>query len=171
MGTLGTEPERTIGESLSPEEARESIWSIPPNRMAQYFGLFTLFASAGIGFLLWYEIFENTADTLPQTVLSIIQGIGLNTVGAAGLSMLTVEGPKFIMVMADYFTKKWLNPLKERLRAEREQLLTESRSKGRAEGRAERDAEWEAWNGRRMAADAKGEPFDEPPPGSNSLNR
>ena len=166
-----TEPERTTVEDSSPEEARESIWSVPPGRMAQYFGLFTLFASAGIGFLLWYEIFENTGDTLAQTVLAITQGIGLNTVGAAGLSMLTVEGPRFIMVMADYFTKKWLNPLKERLRAEREQLVAESRAKGHAEGRAERDAEWRAWNGRRIAAAEKGEPFDEPPPSTNRHNR
>ncbi len=166
-----TEQERTTEEDSSLEEARESIWSVPPGRMAQYFGLFTLFASAGIGFLLWYEIFENTADTLAQTVLSITQGIGLNTVGAAGLSMLTVEGPRFIMVMADYFTKKWLNPLKERLRAEREQLAAESRAKGRAEGRAERDTEWKAWNERRMAAAEKGEPFDEPPPSTNQHSR
>ena len=165
MGETGPEP--TAGEDSSLEETRESIWSVPPGRMAQYFGLFTLFASAGIGFLLWYEIFENTADTPAQTVLAITQGIGLNTVGAAGLSMLTVEGPRFIMVMADYFTKKWLNPLKERLRAEREQLVAE----GRAEGRAERDAEWEAWNERRMAAEAKGDPFDELPPGANSPGR
>ena len=58
--------------------------------------------------------------------------------------------------MADYFTKRWLNPLKERLRAE---------------GRAERDAEWKAWNGRRLAAAEKGEPFDEPPPSANRHNR
>ena len=158
MGETG--PERTVGEDSSLEEARESIWSVPPGRMAQYFGLFTLFASAGIGFLVWYEIFENTADTPAQTVLAITQGIGLNTVGAAGLSMLTVEGPRFIMVMADYFTKKWLNPLKERLRAE-----------GRAEGRAERDTEWKAWNERRMAAEKKGDPFDEPPPSTNQHSR
>ena len=56
------------------------------------------------------------------------------------------------MVMADYFTKKWLNPPKERLRAE---------------GRAERDTEWDAWNERRMAAAEKGDPFDEPPPSTN----
>ena len=33
-----------------------------------------------------------------------------------------------------------------------------------AEGKPETDALWRAWNGRRLDAVAKGEPFDEPPP-------
>ena len=143
--------EASSGNSL--EDGRESIWSVPPGRMAQYLALFTLFASMGLGFLLWYEIFSNTSDTLPQTVLAIIKGLGLNTAGAAGLSFQIVEGPKFVMVVADYFTKRWLNPLKEQLRQE---------------GRAEGYAEWEAWNARRMEAEEKGEPFDEPPPSADS---
>ena len=61
------------------------------------------------------------------------------------------------MVVAEYITSRWLNPLKERLRAE-----------GRAEARAETQAAWEAWNERRIAAEAIGEPFDEPPPGTSS---
>ena len=36
---------------------------------------------------------------------------------------------------------------------------------GRVEGRAELAAEVAAWNERRLAAEADGEPFDEPPPG------
>ena len=31
-------------------------------------------------------------------------------------------------------------------------------------GRAEKDAEWSAWNNRRMDAERDGVPFDEPPP-------
>ena len=135
------------------DDARESIWSVPPGRMAQYLALFILFASMGLGFLLWYEVFWNRADTLPQTALAIIKGLGLNTAGAAGLAFQIVEGPRVIMVVADYFTKRWLNPLKEQLRQE---------------GRAERDAMWEAWNARRVEAEEKGEPFDEPPPSANS---
>ena len=34
-----------------------------------------------------------------------------------------------------------------------------------ARGRAEERAEWRAWNRRRMAAEAQGKPFNEPPPG------
>ncbi len=37
-------------------------------------------------------------------------------------------------------------------------------AKGREEGIAEADAAWRAWNDRRLAAEAKGEPFSEPTP-------
>ena len=112
-------------------------------------------------------------DTLPQTALAIIKGLGLNTAGAAGLAFQIVEGPRVIMVVADYFTKRWLNPLKEQLRQEgrvegRVEGRAEGRVEGRAEGRAETNAKWDAWNARRMEAEEKGEPFDEPPPSANS---
>ena len=144
-------------QSQPPQEDRDSIWSIPLGRRALYFALFTGYALAGIGFLVWYHVFEYAADTWPQTVLAITQGIGITTVGAAGLALLTIEGPRTFMVVADYITQRWLNPLKERLREE-----------GRAQGRAESRAEWAAWNERRMAAESNGEPFDEPPPGTSS---
>ena len=36
--------------------------------------------------------------------------------------------------------------------------------KAREEGRQLQQAQWEAWNQRREEAEAKGEPFTEPPP-------
>ena len=73
------------------------------------------------------------------------------------------------MVVADYFTKRWLNPLKEQLRQEgRAEGQAEGRAEGHAEGQAESNAKWEAWNARRMEAEEKGEPFDEPPPSADS---
>ena len=40
----------------------------------------------------------------------------------------------------------------------------EGRVEGRNEGRLRERAEWDAWLERMMAAQAKGEPFTEPPP-------
>ena len=156
------------GPSQPTQEDRDSIWSIPLGRRALYFGLFTAYALAGIGFLLWYEIFEHTADTWQQTILVITQGIGVTTVGAAGLALLTIEGPENVMVVADYLRKRLIEPLEERRRQEAEQRQREARERGLAQGRAENQAAWEAWNERRMAAEANGEPFDEPPPGTSS---
>ena len=164
------------GQSQQSQEDRDSIWSIPLGRRALYFGLFTAYAMAGIGFLIWYEVFENTSDTWQQTILSIMQGIGVTTVGAAGLALLTIEGPQTFMVVADYLRKKLIEPLEERRRQEAEQRQREARERGLAEGRAEgraagraegeaqNQAAWEAWNERRLAAEARGEPFGEPPP-------
>ena len=160
------------GPSQPAREDRDSIWSIPLGRRALYFGLFTAYALAGIGFLLWYEIIENTVDTWPQTILAIVQGLGVTTVGAAGLALLTIEGPENIMVVADYLRKRLIEPLEERRRQEAEQRQREARERGLAEGRAEGQAQnqaaWESWNERRIAAEASGEPFDEPPPRTSS---
>ena len=80
--------------------------------------------------------------------------------GAAGLALLTIEGPNTVMVVGDYLRKKLIEPLEERRRQEAEQRQREAR----AEGQAQTQAAWEAWNKRRLAAEANGEPFDEPPP-------
>ena len=40
----------------------------------------------------------------------------------------------------------------------------QKRQEAQAEGRAETDAAWRAWYQRRLAAEAAGQPFDEPPP-------
>ena len=88
----------------------------------------------------------------------------MTTVGAAGLALLTIEGPQTLMVVADYLRKKLIEPLEEKRRLEAERL----REEAIAEGEARNQAAWEAWNERRMAAEADGEPFDEPPPGTSS---
>ena len=57
------------------------------------------------------------------------------------------------------------------LEKRRQKALVEGHAKGRAEGRAEgmaeRTAEVIAWNERRLAAEASGQPFDEPIPGTD----
>ena len=53
------------------------------------------------------------------------------------------------MVTARYLTDKWLTPLRE---------------KRKAEVRKEVMAEVKEWNNRRLEAEKKGEPFDEPLP-------
>ncbi len=62
--------------------------------------------------------------------------------------------------------------IRDTLKRERElkaQVSTEARAEGkeegRAEGRAEAYREVAEWNSRRLAAEARGEKFTEPPPG------
>ena len=59
--------------------------------------------------------------------------------------------------------------LEEMLKRRRARQLAEARERGYKEGlaeiRAELGAEIREWNARRLEAEAKGEPFDEPPPG------
>jgi hypothetical protein len=49
------------------------------------------------------------------------------------------------MVLASYLKERWTK-------------------EARAEGSARTQVEWEAWNRRRVEAENRGEPFNEPPP-------
>jgi hypothetical protein len=65
------------------------------------------------------------------------------------------------MVTAKYLTDRFLEPWREKRRAD-------AYAKARAEGRAEERRQWVEWNQRRLDAEAKGEPFDETPPASDT---
>ena len=52
----------------------------------------------------------------------------------------------------------------QRLAKAKAEGIAEGEAKGEAIGIAERDRVWTAWNERRLAAAAKGQPFEEPPP-------
>ena len=61
------------------------------------------------------------------------------------------------MVLANYLRQNLLEPLKERQRRE-------GFEEGRKLGIVLSNAKWRAWNERREKAEARGEPFNEPPP-------
>ena len=69
-------------------------------------------------------------------------------------AVVIVEG---IAMLAESF-------LKRRYEAGREEGRAEGREAGLQEGR-EMLRRWEEWNRRRLAAEARGERFEEPPPG------
>ena len=54
------------------------------------------------------------------------------------------------MVTYRYLERKFIKPLEDKLRTE---------------GAAAIQRQWEEWNSRQEAAESRGEPFDEPPPG------
>ena len=64
------------------------------------------------------------------------------------------------MVLAAFYSRRKRQEAVEKGR-------TEGKEEGREEGREEANAAWEAWNSRRLEAEAVGRPFNEPPPGHN----
>ena len=156
-------------ENRPESDPRESIWSVSLDSRALYFSMFTVLASIGIGYLVWYEITQRTEDTVYDTIMNIALGLGPIAIGAAAIGVIITEVLRFSMVMAEYFAKKVLEPSIERTRERlRKQAREEGREKGREEGReeanAEANAKVQAWNRRRLDAEARGERFDEPPP-------
>ena len=67
------------------------------------------------------------------------------------------------MITKRYLENKFVRPLIE-------QHEERGRAQGEKQGAEQERQRWEAWNRRRLEAEAKGEPFNEPPPGSESSN-
>ena len=101
-------------------------------------------------------------------IRNIIAHTGVTGAAAAVLSLATAEGGRLAMVAARYIQERYLNPLRaKRIKREEEakkKIREEGLEKGREQGSAEASARWGAWNERRLAAEAKGEPFNEPTP-------
>ena len=70
--------------------------------------------------------------------------------------MVVTETGRYVMVLAAAF-EEW------REKRRREQIAR-AVAAAAAETLRGADAEWEAWNERRMQAEQRGEPFEEPPP-------
>ena len=101
----------------------------------------------------WYEVSYGDHQSLLETAVSVGGKAGMAAPLIPLFAVLVVTALDtlggFIMVTARYLTDKWLTPLRE---------------KRKAEVRKEVMAEVKEWNNRRLEAEKKGEPFDEPLP-------
>ena len=134
------------------ETTRVSIWSVTADALPAYLTLFDILATIGVGYVVWYNIWELTADSVHETIWGIITGIVTVGIASALITTLTLEIRKNAMIMGTYFERK--------IKRRRELEIAAAR----AEGIAEFNALLDDWEKRRDEAREKGEPFDEPPP-------
>ncbi len=111
-----------------------------------------------LGYAAWIFIrkFLNSSKILEDR----LEGIWAHL---AGFSI--VEGVVMIAIIqigdiAMYLTSKFKMKVKKQVEA----AEAKGRAEGEAKGRAENYQLWAAWNERRMGAEIKGIPFNEPPP-------
>ena len=126
-------------QQLMMGEPRESIWSVSRGVKHVYFALFIVLFSAGTIWMVQQGV---------ASLAVLCHDLAALAVTAAALSMVITETGRYLMVLAAAF-EEW------REKRRREQIARAVR---------ENNAEWEAWNERRMQAEQRGEPFDEPPP-------
>ena len=112
--------------------------AIAREREGQFLLLFLLFFSLTLGLVVWYEVVHETEDDGWDTTIAIGMGMSYCVVISTAMSYLVVEG---VNMLAEQFKQKRYE-----------------------EGRADMLKAWEAWNERRMEAEARGEAFNEPPP-------
>ena len=150
----------------APNQQRESIWSVPLEYRVFYFSLFVIQSLIGIGYVVWHEVWINDGDSLHATIATIILMDVAVIAHSAGIGVIVSE---MKMVIAQYLEQRYYGPKRRKALAEaeakgREEGVKQGLEQGVAQGRAETAAKFREWNERRLEADAKGEPFDEPPP-------
>ena len=152
-------------------EDRESIWSIQKKDAKAFFLLVSVLWTAALVYIgyttlnqptaAWNNLaaepgrqwWQNAGD-FAIVVLGDFTNVGIGTAIVAMLltrpATITVE---IFMSLYQAMVNRFVIPVIEA---------------HKAEGRAETQAKWEEWNKRRMEAEAKGVPFDEPPPSSQA---
>lgn len=120
--------------------------AIAREREGQFLLLFVLFFSLSLGLVVWYEVRHETGDDGWDTAIAIGMGMSYCVVISTALAYVIVEGAA---MLAEQFNKK---------------RYDKGKTEGLEEGREEKHNEWEAWNERRLEAEARGETFNEPPP-------
>ncbi len=96
--------------------------------------------------MTWYEVVYQTKDNTLGIMLAIGKGMSPLVIVVAAETVVLVEG--YAMLAEKYLKRRY----------------AEGRAEGCVEGRVEKQALWKAWNNRRLEAEARGEPFDEPTP-------
>ncbi len=148
---------------------RESIWSVPHGWRTTYFLTFSVSNLTATCVIVTDEIVGRGGADPVAVFSAIAERVAVSGVALAITIFSVLEVLSFTMIAADYFRRKYLEPLKEKQREEgREQGRQEGRQEGREEGLeqglAQAHAEWAKWNERRLKAAADGVPFSEPPP-------
>ena len=132
-------------------EQRESIWSVSKGVKHVYFALFIGQYVAGTIWTVVQGVASAAAlwDALSSLAITVAAG-----------SMVITETGRYLMVLAAAF-EEW----REKRRLEQiARAVAAAEVVAVAKTVRGTDAEWDAWNQRRLQAEQRGEPFTEPPP-------
>ena len=99
-----------------------------------------------------YELFYRTV-AWPKTAAAI----ALDMAAAVAITILLMATGDVILLISERYKER-------RYQEGMAKGLAEGEVKGLAEGAAKMARKWQDWNNRRLAAEARGEQFDEPPP-------
>ena len=127
---------------------RESIWSVSSETRTLYFRVFTALFLVGMALLVVREVQTGDDASAVERIMRVWESAAAVALASAAVSLAGIETGGLVML--------WREKLEHVREARREE--------GRVEGRAEADQAWRSWNERRLDAEQRGAPFDEPPP-------
>ena len=162
------EPEAQEGDEQSAQ--RESIWSVSRRWKALYFPLFTTLTIIGAGYVVWHGITHRPQGDVHDAIVAIILRLAPTLIVSAGASVVVTELGRYSAMLSDILREKTDKWIAKRRKEKLEEATAQGIAQGHAEGRSEMQKLWQEWNRRRLAHEARGEPFDEPPPSLNGNN-
>ena len=146
-------------------QKRESVWSVAARWVPWCLALILLLTIVWTAFVAWTLA---THGDYANISLLAVDTAGKSGPAAPLILLLAVcivslvdslEG--MVVVTKRYLDSKLVEPVRKRLREE-------GKEEGEAIGEERERKRWQAWNRRRLAAEARGETFTEPPPGPDS---
>ncbi len=126
-------------------ESRTSIWSVPERWRKLFFAIFSIQTAGIIGLAVWFEVFAKTEDSWLETIFAIGSDAAPAVAVIAAESIVVVDLVMILTLLYEDYRKKQY-------------------AKALAQGEAREREKWQAWNQRRLEAEANGQPFTEPPP-------
>lgn len=145
---------------MTPEETRESIWSVPSSWRKTYFNLFSLSIVIGTAFTAWNKWTRKPPD---WSVFEIVQST------CRSLAPMLVAASAWCVILVEIFNM-WSETYRQWLHGKIEQKVAREVAKEKTAARVEEYKRWEAWNTRREDAASQGRPFSEPPPARIEIN-
>ena len=108
-----------------------------------------------------YELAKGRENSV-ETIIAIVGHVGEFILVALVLTLFFEIGGVVLMILWNLYKREQEKRLRE--------LAAELAAEVKAQVTAERDRVWTEWNTRRMAAEASGIPFHEPPPTSPQVS-
>ena len=154
-----------LSQPSLPEQNREGMWSIPASFLYVYFGLMVLLCVPPLAVIISEQIAALPGGSWWMNLITVVREsateFGPVGLGNAIVSLIIAQGGFIIMVLYYHMMSKLVAPV---IKRHEERGAARGRAEGLAEGHAESNKKWREWNRRRMDAEARGLPFDEPPP-------
>ena len=152
---------KAIRASVAASGERDSIWSVARPLIRLYLLLFTIQS----GWLFWKTfgsvVMEDPGSDWEFVAFETLRGVSSHGLGVAMSSLVVVEGVSTLMVMYNLGMNLIVRPI---IKWHESRGEARGIAIGEERGAARNDAEWRAWNQRRVDAAERGESFDESPP-------
>ena len=147
------------------DDHRESPITVARKWLPWCIGLIVVLTIVWIALVAWDEIERGGHVGWQQIIIAIVYKASPASPFIVLCAIMAVSVSDFIggvvLVTAQYLRNKFVKPLINSYKAEGR---AEGLSQGLVQGVDRERRRWTRWNNRRLEAEARGEPFDEPPP-------